>query len=134
MKRTQSEIAEVHLNFGSTPPDSPRTSSDFEEIQYPHTLSTSTNSSSWSAPPRREEELPLHYMNEEKARRRVPRAPGSNGMYAGHVEGPDEYDNEGKDVYAKMRASKMPPSSGRPRRPPPPPATTIVRSVAHECP
>ena len=127
MKRSQPEPAEVHLNFGTTPPDSPRTSSEFEEIQYPHTTASSTNSLGWTLPPRREEELPLYNMSEETARRRVPHATSGSGSYPpAYVEGPDEYDDEGKDVYAKMRASKMPLSSGRPRRPPPPPATTIV--------
>ncbi|KAF7793201.1 hypothetical protein EIP86_004310 [Pleurotus ostreatoroseus] len=131
MNRFQPEAAEIHLNFGTTPPDSPRTSSDFEEIQYPHTTSsTAHHNAAWTAPSHREEDLPLYSsMNEEKARRRVPRASAGSAAFSAYVDGPDEYDDEGKDVYAKMRASKMPLGSGRPRRPPPPPATTIGEFV-----
>lgn len=128
MKRSGSD--QISLNFG-TPEGSPRTSSEFEEISYPHTTTTSPAHAAWTAaaaPPREKaEELPLHYMSEETARRRVTRTPGGNGVYSTHDDGPEEYDDGGKDVYAKMRAAKVPVSSGRPRRPPPPPATTIVR-------
>jgi dolichyl-phosphate-mannose-protein mannosyltransferase len=124
MKRSDS----ISLNFG-TPEVSPRTSSEFEEIHYPHynTTTTAAHGSGWPVPPREQEELPLHYMGEETARRRVRVTPGGNGVYDTHAEAQEEYDDEGKDVYTKMRASKVPVSSGRPRRPPPPPATTIVR-------
>ena len=122
MKRSDS----ISLNFG-TPEISPRTSSEFEEVHYP-TASTAAHGSAWSAHPREKEELPLHYMSEETARRRVRVTPGGNGVYDSHVGVHDEYDDEGKDVYAKMRSSKVPVSSGRPRRPPPPPPTTIVRT------
>lgn len=131
MKRSGSDS--ISLNFG-TPEVSPRTSSEFEEVHYPHphphphTTTTDAHAQGWPAPPREREELPLHYMGEETARRRVTRTPGGNGAYS-KAEGPDEYDDEGKDVYAKIKASKVPVSSGRPRRPPPPPATTIVRAV-----
>ena len=127
MKRSHPEAAEVHLNFGTTPPDSPRTSSDFEEIHYPHTDASSNASFGWTAHSQHDEDLPLYNMNEEKARRRVPHANSGSDAFPAYVEGPDVYDDEGKDVYAKMRTSKMPTGSGRPRRPPPPPATTIVR-------
>ena len=123
MKRSGSDP--ISLNFG-TPEVSPRTSSDFEEVPYPH-QTTTTTAQGWHTAPREKEELPLHYMGEETARRRVTRTPGGNGVYDTHVEGPDEYDDEGKDVYAKLKAARVPISSGRPRRPPPPPATTIVR-------
>ena len=66
-------------------------------------------------------------MSEETARRRVPRAPSGGDAYAAYNEKSEEYDDEGKDVYAKIRASRMPVSSGRPRRHHQPPATTIVR-------
>lgn len=127
MKRSGSDP--ISLNFG-TPEVSPRTSSEFEEVHYPYPSTTATaQNQGWPAPPREKEELPLHYMGEETARRRVTRTLGGNGVYATPVDGPEEFDDEGKDVYAKMRASKAPISSGRPRRPPPPPATTIVRSL-----
>ena len=126
-----SKRSDFTLNFG-TPPGSTRTSSEFEEVGYPHSNADSNspdNSLSWTAVPRREEDLPLHYMNEETARRRVhsSRGPASSGFYD---EKQDQYDDDGKDVYAKIRASKIPLSSGRPRRPPAPPATSIVRTSA----
>ncbi|KAI0080531.1 glycosyltransferase family 39 protein [Panus rudis PR-1116 ss-1] len=127
------QAADVALNFGS-PPGSPRTSSEFEEVNYPHhTASNSPNSLTWTAVPR-QEELPLHYMNEETARRRVRTAAGgaagegSETYHAHDEKAPpqyDPYDDEGKDVYSKMRATKAPAGSGRARRPPPPPPTTI---------
>ncbi|OBZ65725.1 hypothetical protein A0H81_14234 [Grifola frondosa] len=35
------------------------------------------------------------------------------------------FDDEGKDVYSKMKTAKVPFGSGRLRRPPPPPPTTL---------
>ena len=130
--------ADVAINLG-TPQGSPRTSSDFEEVHYPHQHTSaasisSTGSLGWTTVPRREEELPLpHYMSEDTARRRVPRAPAvgdGSGTYAVHDEKQalsyDAYDDGGKDVYAKMKAARGPVGSGRVRRPPPPPPTSIV--------
>lgn len=106
---------EVVLNL-RTPQDSPRTSSDFEEVNYPPT------SSSFSRAP---EELPLHYMNEDGARRRVAHSVGV--AQPAYEFNPDtaEYDGEGKDVYTKMKQSHGI-GGGRPRRAPPPPPTSIV--------
>lgn len=131
--------ADVAINLG-TPQGSPRTSSDFEEVHYPHYhISTASDSPpgslGWTAVPRREEELPLpHYMSEDTARRRVPRAPAAgdgSGTYIARDEKQpttyDAYDDGGKDVYAKMKATRGPVGSGRVRRPPPPPPTSIVR-------
>ena len=56
-----SKRSDFTLNF-STPPGSTRTSSEFEEVNYAHSYAESSspdNSLSWSAVPRREEELPL---------------------------------------------------------------------------
>jgi dolichyl-phosphate-mannose-protein mannosyltransferase len=115
----------ISLNFG-TPEVSPRTSSEFEEISYPHyTTASHQQYPGRGASQRREEELPLHYMGEETARRRVPASRG-HGYYD---EKQTEYDDDGKDVYAKIRASKMPVGSGRPRRPPTLPATSIVSAL-----
>ncbi|CAL1705382.1 unnamed protein product [Somion occarium] len=127
--------ADVALNFG-TPSGSPRTSSDFEELNYPHhhtaTSNSPTGSLGWTAVPRREEELPLpHYMSEDTARRRVPRAPAVDGgetfvaQDEKHPMDYDVYDDGGKDVYAKMKAARGPVGSGRLRRPPAPPPTTV---------
>ena len=118
--------SEVTLNFG-TPQDSPRTSSDFEEIPYPH---------HWSSSQGQPEELPLHYMSEETTRRRVHQHPdhqysqqGPVG-YADYPVDPAEQDDGGKDVYAKMRQSHGSLGGGRPRRLPPPPPTSVVRPSA----
>lgn len=131
--------SEIALNFG-TPPggNSPRTSSDFEEISYPSVSTTPVPqhdlSQNWST---RQEELPLHYMSEETARRRFAGRPAPlEGTFVGEGQGlnekdegygPTPYDDGGKDVYNKMYTAKSPLGSGRLRRPPQPPPTTIVR-------
>ena len=102
---------QVAIDFG-TPPEPPsRTSSDdFERVPYPPEHHKSQQS----------EELPLHYMNEDKARwRGVARG-------ASELNSHEEYDDDGKDVYAKLRPPKGRVGSGRLRRAPPPPPTTIV--------
>ena len=151
MRPTQAQIArpsarpsEIALNFG-TPPggNSPRTSSDFEEVSYP-SISTSPEThnthlnNNWNT---RQDELPLHYMSEDTARRRFAgRPPPLNGTFVGEGKeqsekllhegygGPVQEDDGGKGVYNKMHAVKSPLGSGRLRRPPPPPPTTIVRT------
>jgi dolichyl-phosphate-mannose-protein mannosyltransferase len=126
---------EVALELG-TPPGSPhRTSSDFEEIPYP--------SDHWATiPPASSvatEELPLHYiMSEDKARRRVVRGPLESAGFGDHIlekYTSDEYDDEGKDVYTKMKPVRDRVGSGRLRHAPPPPVTSIVRlqSVTRSC-
>ncbi|KAF9045749.1 glycosyltransferase family 39 protein [Hymenopellis radicata] len=99
----------VVLNFGASDPDSPL-SSDFEEVSYP---SSTTQA----------EQLPLYHM-EEKARHR--RTKGTN------VEGdafniPDIMlqDDEGKDVYHKLRQARTGMGGGRARQAPLPPPTSI---------
>ena len=126
---------QVALDLGPPFEDGARSSSDFEEIPHP----TSHNAYWPQQPPAHaapREQLPLHYMSEEKARRRVVRGPGGDeGEFAATSEKGldyDAFDDEGKDVYSKMKAAKGPISSGRPRRPPPPPPTTLVRIlIAH---
>ena len=112
--------SEVALNLG-TPQHSPRTSSDFEEIPYPH---------HWTSSQGHPEELPLHYMSEETTRRRVPQhlEPLQTPVgYASYPASPAEQDDGGgKDVYAKMRQSHGGLGGGRPRRLPPPPPTSVV--------
>ena len=110
--------SQVALNLG-TPPGSPtRTSSDFEELSYP-------SSSHWSS---QHEELPMHYLSEDTARRRVKGAAEGNSPEETKVE--PEYNDEGKDVYNKMRVVKGPTLGGRPQKPPPPPATSLVGFVS----
>ncbi|OSD08401.1 glycosyltransferase family 39 protein [Trametes coccinea BRFM310] len=121
--------SQLALDLGPPYDDDPASSSDFEEIPHPAAHNAYWSQSS-STHPARDEELPLHYMSEEKARRRVTRGPGpAGGGFASQVSEKDSdydaYDDEGKDVYSKMKAMKGPISSGRPRRPPPPPPTTL---------
>jgi dolichyl-phosphate-mannose-protein mannosyltransferase len=103
-----------------------RSSSEFEEISYP------SNHHHWSAP-QYEEELPLHYMSEEKARRRVVRGPESAGVHDSPANDGPGYggydDDEGKDVYNKPRPIQNRIGSGRLPQPLPPPPTTLVRQL-----
>ena len=91
------------------------------QYAFNSTSASSNASFGWSVHSQHEQDLPMYSVTEEKARRRVPHASSGSDAYPAYVEGPDVYDDEGKDVYAKMRTSKMPTGSGRPRRPPPPP-------------
>ncbi|KAJ7677341.1 glycosyltransferase family 39 protein [Mycena rosella] len=93
----------VTLEFPSDRDSPPRTSDDFEQVPYPP--------SHWSAS-HQQEELPLFSMNEEKARRRVPKPTGA--PFADQDR--DFYDDEGKDVYNKPlvpRTTRGPPASDR---------------------
>ncbi|KAJ7454876.1 glycosyltransferase family 39 protein [Mycena latifolia] len=116
----------VTIDFGPSDRESPpRTSDDFEQVPYPPP--------NWSAS-HQEEELPLFSMNEEKARRRVPKAAAP--FASDHDR--DVYDDEGKDVYNKPRAFKAYQSSGRPRYALQPPPTSIkeflLQNVEHIAP
>ncbi|KAF8584112.1 glycosyltransferase family 39 protein [Ramaria rubella] len=109
---------EVTLELG-TPPGSPlRTSEEFEQVQYPaNTTSTETH---WD-PPRDivEEELPLHYMNEEKARRRVrPNASAAYENGARHYDG--DYVDDKELYHDKLRTVNIPRIVRGLRRNPPP--------------
>jgi dolichyl-phosphate-mannose-protein mannosyltransferase len=117
---------QVQIDFGTPPGTPPRTSSDFEEIHYPSSHPSYTSAGDYN----HEESLPLHYMNEDTStRRRVARGPGSSGGFMSDEHDSDmQYDDEGKDVYSKLRLSKGRVSSGRVHRPPPPPPTSIVRT------
>ncbi|KAJ7284717.1 glycosyltransferase family 39 protein [Mycena rebaudengoi] len=107
----------VAVDFGPSDDEPSRTSDDFEQVPYPHTH--------WSAS-HHEEELPLYSMNEEKARRRVPKPAGPLEPVADHDHnGHEMYDDEGKDVYNKLRTVKPFQSSGRQRFPHAPPPTSI---------
>ncbi|KAF8902816.1 hypothetical protein CPB84DRAFT_836063 [Gymnopilus junonius] len=78
----------VAVDFGTSDPD------DFEQIPYPHSSSNITNptpitANTWTSIDR-DEELPLHYMSEEKARRRVKNPPA----VLGPVDGAGEYEHK----------------------------------------
>lgn len=115
---------EVAIDIGSSPDSPTRISSDFEEIPYP------PNHRATRIP---QDDLPLHYMTEDTARRRVPRGPGVDEKDAFYGR-PEAYydDGEGKDVYSKLRP-KARVGSGRLHRPPPPPPTSVVRPFSDCC-
>ncbi|KAF8227100.1 glycosyltransferase family 39 protein [Tricholoma matsutake] len=110
----------ITVDFGASESDTQtRSSSEFEEIPYP-------SNHNWSAS-QNEDELPLHYMTEEKARRRVVRGSGSASVFgqANDGFGYADYDDEGKDVYNKHRHVQNRIGSGRLPQPLVPPPTTI---------
>ncbi|PPQ91354.1 hypothetical protein CVT25_004121 [Psilocybe cyanescens] len=108
----------VAVDFGTNDPDP---AFDFEQVPYPNNHWTSIN---------REEDLPLHYMSEEKARRRVVKGPlgaasGGEYEYTEKERYVDYYDDESKDVYNKPRPSSARLGSGRLPQPPLPPPTSL---------
>jgi hypothetical protein len=94
---------------GFDTPSPPRSSSEFEEVDYPSSF----------AEPYPTEELPLHYM-EDKARRRIKGPGGSRNQFVDNFP-----DDGGKDVYGKERLVRRPVAIHR-RHPTPP--TNIVRN------
>ena len=103
------------FNLGTSDPDAPF---EFEHNLYP--------SQHWSSA-NREEGLPLHYMSEDQTRRRVKAS--SVSTYDQQEKEPyyaDYYDDEGKDVYSKIRPKSSRLTSGRPPQPPLPPPTSVV--------
>ncbi|KAF5322974.1 hypothetical protein D9611_009308 [Ephemerocybe angulata] len=129
----------VAIDFGT--PDSPNSSSfEFEEVGYPdpyHQHQHQYDPESYGGRAN-EETLPLHYMSEEKARRRVRAgaAAGNGSDFDGGaaVSGNEkeqfeyqEYDDAGKDVYNKPKPyNGQRISSGRGPSQPLPPPTTIT--------
>ena len=107
-----SSSSAFNINLGTSDPDAPF---EFEHDPYPR---SSAN---------REEGLPLHYMSEDKTRRRVKAMTVS--MYdqqeKEHNYG-EYYDDEGKDVYSKLRPKSSRLSSGRLPQLPLPPPTSVV--------
>ncbi len=106
----------IAVDFGTDP------EFEFEEVQYPNHWSSSN----------REEELPLHYMSEEKARRRVKAGPATEEyehIEKEHYAGGQYYDDSGKDVYSKAKPTSARIGSGRLPQPPPPPPTSLVSNV-----
>ncbi|EIW84678.1 glycosyltransferase family 39 protein [Coniophora puteana RWD-64-598 SS2] len=129
---------QVHIDFGTPEGPTPRTSDEYEQVSYPsthnhdhqhhHTTHTHTHRNEGG-----NESLPLHYMSEETARRRVAKGPGNSGGFMSGEESEKDmpYDDTGKDVYSKMRPGAGVPrvSSGRVHRPPPPPPTSITEYI-----
>jgi hypothetical protein len=106
------------FNLGTNDPDVPF---EFEHNPYPNHRN-------------REEGLPLHYMSEDKTRRRVKASTVS--VYDQQDKEPyygDYYDDEGKDVYNKLRPKSSRLSSGRLPQPPLPPPTSVVSSITCCC-
>ncbi|KIJ44250.1 glycosyltransferase family 39 protein [Sphaerobolus stellatus SS14] len=109
--------ADIALDLG-TPPGSGRTSEEYEQVAYP--AHSTANESFWG-PPRQqaaEEELPLHYMNDERARRRVkPGAPTSREN--GDQQYEEAYHDEKGLLGDKARPVHIPRVSKNIRRNPP---------------
>lgn len=110
----------VAVDIGSSEPDLPPEYHD-------HLPSSYTTTNRWAEP---SHQLPLHYMAEDTARRRV-RAPMSAGM-SYEPDTPKEhygdmYNDEGKDVYNKVRTPVARIGSGRMPQVHQPPPTSIVR-------
>lgn len=117
--------SEVALELG-TPPGSPsRTSDEFEQVPYPaNTTSTETH---WG-PPRNvvEEELPLHYMEGDRARRRV--RPGAGVQHEDEGRRYDtEYDDDKGLYHDKLRPVNIPRMGRSVQRHLPP--TNLVRTL-----
>ena len=64
---------QVALDLGPPFDDGAPSDSDFEEIPHPAAHNAYWTQHPPAHPPQREEELPLHYMSQENARRRVAR-------------------------------------------------------------
>lgn len=115
------QAAEVTLDIG-TPSGSPRTSEEFEQIpRLPHNeLSLTNRRGQWGHV---EEELPLHYMNEDKARRRL--RPGAGGPLEQEkiFEAPSDDD---KDLFHNKTRPAVTPRPSRIVKKYPPP-TNLVR-------
>lgn len=131
--------AAIALDFGTTDPDP--TFTEYEHDSYADSYTTTTTTHHhWPSRDRDEEQLPLYTnaMTEEKARRRVKGPAHSPGVGAeeydrGHVLEKETYgeyyDDEGKDVYNKIRPAAARLGSGRPPQPLLPPPTSLVRTL-----
>jgi hypothetical protein len=98
-----------------------RPTEDFELVRHPNHQHTDWKSS------HRQEELPFYMAEDTPARRRVTHLPQNPTPQQRNPRWDDEYDGEGKDVYAKASASQRYGGGGRVvRRAPPPPPTSFV--------
>jgi dolichyl-phosphate-mannose-protein mannosyltransferase len=107
----------ITVDFGDSNIESPPTS-DFEEVQYPpaHSDRASANSN--------QHELPLHYMSEETARRRIPASKTTSAPAQPNLGTSHDILDDSKEKY---RAHNP-----RLRYAPPPPPTTIVRDICSQ--
>lgn len=105
--------AAIAVDIGDT--DSP---TQYEPIPYP------SANYHWS-----EQQLPLHYMSEETARRRIKISGGAALGSPLPKESYEHYDDESKDVYSKFRPPSARIASGRLPQPHQPPPTSIVSLV-----
>ena len=99
----------------------PELAAEYNPISYPNTKLH------WSD---QHEQLPLHYMSEDTARRRV--KVSAHEVYGVQVpnETYGEYNDGGKDVYNKVRRTTTI-GSGRLPQPPLPPPTSVVSLLTH---
>ena len=112
---------EIAITIHGAPDTSSRPSEDFELVRYPNHQHTDWKSS------HRQEELPFYMTEDTSARRRVTHTPQGPTSPQRNPRWDDEYDGEGKDVYAKASVSQRYGGGGRVvRRAPPPPPTSIV--------
>lgn len=125
----------VAVDFGAGDPDTPF---GFEEVPpYPSHNSSPQSQQYWSQHQHqhqysREEELPLHYssMSEEKARRRVKPSGLAGDFDSSHEKEVYYDDDQGKDVYSKMRPVSSRLGSGRlPPQHLPPPTSLVSPAV-----
>jgi hypothetical protein len=113
---------EIAITIHAHTDTSSRPSEDFELVRYPTHQPTD-----WK-PSHRQEELPFYMTEDTSARRRVTHPPQGPTTPKRNTQWDDEYDGEGKDVYAKVNASQRYGGGGRvARRAPPPPPASIVR-------
>jgi dolichyl-phosphate-mannose-protein mannosyltransferase len=113
---------EIAITIHAHTDASSRPSEDFELVRYPTHQPTDWTSS------HRQEELPFYMTEDTSARRRVTHTPQGPTTPKHNTQWDDEYDGEGKDVYAKANASQRYGGGGRvARRAPPPPPASIVR-------
>ena len=113
---------EIAITIHGPPDASSRPSEDFELVRYPNHQHTDWKHS------HRQEELPLYMTEDTSARRRVTHPPQGPTSPQRNPRSEDEYDGEGKDVYAKASASQRYGGGGGRvvRRAPPPPPTSFV--------
>jgi hypothetical protein len=115
---------DIAITFHGPPDTSSRPSEDFELVRYPI-----QQHADWKASLRQEEQLPFYMPEDTSARRRVTHPPQGPSSPQRNPRWDDEYDGEGKDVYAKASASQRYGGRVVRRAPPPPPASIVGLSL-----